>query len=83
MIRAAVVWRGWPTGAINPASSLMTRASAYSLSFRGRGRAFDADRIEAQCPGFLADLRARLRARFPDPAEAQRPFQLVLGDQAD
>eukprot|EP00969_Alexandrium_andersonii_P259909 11492347-Alexandrium_andersonii.AAC.1 len=53
MIRAAVVWTGWPTGASNPASSRMTRTNAHSLSFRNPDHSFDADRIEAQCPGFL------------------------------
>eukprot|EP00969_Alexandrium_andersonii_P079638 3511259-Alexandrium_andersonii.AAC.1 len=72
MIRAAVVWVGWPAQASNPASSLMTRCNAFSLSFRSRDHSFDADRIESQRPGFLAALRARLRERYATPADAQQ-----------
>eukprot|EP00969_Alexandrium_andersonii_P231556 10225704-Alexandrium_andersonii.AAC.1 len=61
MIRAAVAWIGWPAQAANPANSLMTRTNAFSLSFRNPDHSFDADRIEAQCPGFLDALRAQLR----------------------
>eukprot|EP00969_Alexandrium_andersonii_P044443 1950500-Alexandrium_andersonii.AAC.1 len=58
----------------------MTRCDAFSLSFHSPGRSFDADRIDQQCPGFLAALRARLRARYASPADALQPFQRLLGD---
>ena len=56
----------------------MNRTNSYSYSFRGDDGLFDAGRIEARCPGFLADLRNRLRQRFaePDPEETYQDMMI-------
>eukprot|EP00969_Alexandrium_andersonii_P223239 9859780-Alexandrium_andersonii.AAC.1 len=58
----------------------MTRCNAFNLSLRSPDHSFDADRIDQQCLGFLAALRARLRARYATPADALQPYQRLLDD---
>ena len=84
MIRAAVVWRGWPRTERNPSAKLMNRTNSYRDSFYGPSGAFDPDRIEARCPGFLADLRSLLHRRYgePDPEETYQDM-LTIVDPTD
>eukprot|EP00969_Alexandrium_andersonii_P272214 12031332-Alexandrium_andersonii.AAC.1 len=59
----------------------MTRCNAFNLSFRDPDHCFNEDRVNEQCPGFLAVLRARLRERFATPADAlQLDIELLDDD---
>eukprot|EP00969_Alexandrium_andersonii_P063000 2774955-Alexandrium_andersonii.AAC.1 len=58
----------------------MVRCNAFNLSFRDPDHRFNADRVDEQCPGFLAALRARLRERFATPADALQPYIELLDD---
>eukprot|EP00969_Alexandrium_andersonii_P230175 10165352-Alexandrium_andersonii.AAC.1 len=58
----------------------MTRCNAFNLSSRNPDHCFNADRVDQQCPGFLAALRARLREPFATPADTLQPYIELLAD---
>eukprot|EP00969_Alexandrium_andersonii_P159841 7063149-Alexandrium_andersonii.AAC.1 len=45
LIRAAIIFMGWPHSSRNLASSLVARCSAYDLSFRGPDHSFNEQRV--------------------------------------